>query len=207
MIFFIKEMLSADSIPITPDLETTINHIADNVKFLYTLPKRYYHTWDHVKDCLKELEIVPNLNDLQKILIKAAIYYHDCIHGSELKSAQTAYIHLKALGINYHIIDTVYDLIMFTKHNRYAKSYISQVTMDIDLSIFGKEPEIFNQYEENIRKEYSQFSNYEYNEGRSEILNKFYHRAYIYHSEFFHDLYEEKARRNIRNLLKKLENS
>ena len=205
MIFFLKDLIKAQYGTITPEKNTLVKYICSTLHNLYNTPKRYYHTWKHVEDCLQELEKVPDINKNTKNRIKAALYFHDCIDKNELLSAQTAHICLNSIGLDPSFISKVYDLIMYTKHDNFCQDYECLLIADIDLAILGKDIKTFNQYEKDIREEYSNFNNLEYSTGRKEILKNFLYRPKIYYTEYFFTKYEDLARNNLYKLLIHLE--
>jgi predicted metal-dependent HD superfamily phosphohydrolase len=213
LIFFLKSLVLKEKPNTLNFVEHSTNklieYITNTLQYFYTVPQRYYHTWKHVERCLKELETVHSFEPLsnQKNAIKAAIYFHDCHDKNEIMSAQTAQIYLSALRLSTAFIEDVFELIMLTRHDQYPMTYAGQIMVDIDLSILGKDRETFDQYENDIRKEYSQFSNSEYNKGRIKFLKNFLYRTPIYYSKHFQDLYENQALINISYLIQKLEDN
>ena len=50
------------------------------------------------------------------------------------------------------------------------KNSLEQIFLDLDMSIVGSEPAVYQEYSQNIRKEYSHFSDEDYRKGRSHFL-------------------------------------
>jgi predicted metal-dependent HD superfamily phosphohydrolase len=63
----------------------------------------------------------------------------------------------------------------------------------------------FDAYEQHIRQEYAWVSHAAFVEGRTTILHSFLHRATIYATNHFRQLYEVQARINISRSLRLLE--
>jgi len=73
--------------------------------------------------------------------------------------------------------------------------------IDIDLSILGKSQREFEEYEKNIREEYSWVPEEQFRAGRQVVLQRFLERDSIYSTDFFRKKYENQAIRNIENSL------
>lgn len=187
-----------------------IEYAKDNIEFLYSTPKRYYHTYTHIQDCLCKLErITPSLDPSDRDIIALALIYHDCIYDSryldnERLSAERAYVDLYALGFYGPLLLRIHNLILQTTHIKPSDDICGQTIMDIDLSILGESEEIFFDYEKKIRQEFSFYSIEEYLRGRSTFLKDMLDKDSIYQTKFFIDTYEKNARSNIEKLLHKL---
>ena len=78
------------------------------------------------------------------------------------------------------------------------------ILRDVDLSIFGEVPEFFDEYEENIRREYSFVPIADFRVGRAEILQRFLRPVFYSTPELQASPYEGWAQNNIRRSLEKL---
>ena len=81
---------------------------------------------------------------------------------------------------------------------------INQFMLDFDLSILGQDWKIYKTYISSIRKEYSMYPDFLYNPGRKKVLENFLKRESLFFTEFYKNLYEEKARENLSNEIKLL---
>lgn len=77
--------------------------------------------------------------------------------------------------------------------------------VDIDLSILGRTPSEFDEYENQIRQEYRWVTEETFRKGRAHILREFIRREFIYQTKFFRERYESQARENLRRSLRQLE--
>jgi predicted metal-dependent HD superfamily phosphohydrolase len=172
---------------------------------IYSKPQRFYHNMEnHINNCLIEFDSVKELAQKPDIL-ELGIWYHDAIHNDEEKSAQLAY----DVCVNAQLLDDANfakDLILFTKHDSIPKAIDLKLIMDIDLSILGKNADEFNEYEKNIRKEYSWVPEFKFREERIKILQRFLYKESIYLTDFFRGKYESKARENLQKSINDLLN-
>jgi len=175
---------------------------------LYSNPERFYHNLNHIKNCLNELNQIENLMKNPN-LIRFAIWYHDAIYNTKLKdneeqSAELAHkVCLAAKLSNKFAIDTK-NAILSTKHNIIPNSFDLKSLIDIDLSILGKSPEEYNQYELNILKEYAWAPIDKYKNARKQVLQMFLNRDSIYLTDFFRNKYETQARLNLQKAIENL---
>lgn len=178
---------------------------------MYSEPQRFYHNMNHVKNCLVELDSARSLIS-QPDLVELAIWYHDAIYDTRTKeneerSAQLAYDVCASAEFPETFSKGVKDLILATKHDVIPDEIDGKFLVDIDLSILGKPRQEFDEYEKNIRREYSWVPEDKYREGRSAILKMFLDRESIYLTYFFINKYEVQARENIAYSMKKLRDS
>ncbi len=141
--------------------------------------------------------------------IELALWYHDTVYdtknkNSEKRSAQLVKDMIKNASLPDNFGELVLNFIMATKHSVVPTDPDTQLLVDIDLSILGQTDEKFDEYEKQIRKEYEWVSEEAFIAGRSKILQSFLSRPSIYSTDFFHDKYEERARRNISRSLSRL---
>ncbi len=182
--------------------------IYDNLIAQYSESHRAYHTLAHIEQCLNELEQTRQLAD-NPDAVELALWYHDAIYDTkakdnEEKSAKLlAEVMKDALPNNF--IMYVVNLIMATKHTTIPTYPDIKLVVDIDLSILGQPENIFDEYEQQIRKEYEWVPEDAFVAGRSGILKSFLGRLFIYSTGFFRTKYETQARQNIARSLARLQ--
>ena len=103
-----------------------------------------------------------------------------CHHSNELDSANWATGFLQENNADDGVKERVYALIMATCHGRPVECRDQALLVDIDLSILGAEPDVYDIYEQGIRKEYKLIPSFIYKKKRKEILNSFLAREHIY---------------------------
>jgi predicted metal-dependent HD superfamily phosphohydrolase len=177
------------------------NILFDTIARSYSEPQRFYHTIEHLANCLRELENVRNSLKFPDA-VKWALWFHDLVYDPRASDneEQSAYISestLRAAHVDPSFISTTTELILATRHNHMPSDSDTCYLVDIDLSIFGTDPVVFTEYENNVRREYAWVPESLYRTKRAEILTSFLHRTHIYHTDFFRTRYEQQARKNL----------
>lgn len=169
----------------------------------YSEPHRHYHNLTHLEHCFQELDRVR----AQPPEIELAIWFHDIIYDThaldnEEKSGLLVEqaIDLMSLPNGYKYFTVPLILASKTHQGDAATSMF----LDIDLSILGQPQEIYDQYEQNIRKEYKWVPWSAYCEGRSKVLQKFLDQEHIYKTKEFQEKCEDLAKINLHRALKSL---
>ncbi|MBG90114.1 MAG: N-methyl-D-aspartate receptor NMDAR2C subunit [Verrucomicrobiales bacterium] len=189
--------------------DSLVSEAFERLRGLYDQPPRAYHNLSHIAACLAEFDHVRGkVNDPTPI--ELAIWYHDCVYdfqakGNEERSAEKARKELEPLGFDSATIEEAVKLILKTRHGIDLPETPDEKTMvDIDLSILGKSPEVFDRFERQIREEYSWVLDAQFAAGRAAVLKTFLDRERVYETEFFHDRYEAHARENLKRSIASL---
>ena len=173
----------------------------------YSEKTRYYHNLLHIQNLFEEIEQVKeNIKNFE--IVSFSVFYHDIIYSAtsksnEEKSADYAAKRLTGLNLNKNDIKTVCNQILATKSHQKSDDSDTNYLLDADLSILGKNFQIYSQYIQKIRKEYSIYPDFVYKPGRKKVLQHFLDLENIYKTEFFREKYEATARKN---LIAELEN-
>ena len=114
---------------------------------------------------------------------------------------------LSELGCPEPKSNSIRDLILITRHDKKPATTDEQLIVDIDLSILGQPPDIYDKYEKNIRAEYSWVPAEAFRVGRSNILRGFLEKSSIYYTERFERFYGNQARVNMAEALMALAHS
>jgi predicted metal-dependent HD superfamily phosphohydrolase len=141
--------------------------------------------------------------------VELGIWFHDVVYDpkrsdNEQKSAEWAETVIAQAGLGSTLAKRVSSFILSTRHNQEITEVDAQLMVDVDLSILGREPEVFWKYEKNIRKEYAWVPSDTFRQKRIEILNTFLERKSIYYHRSFQELFEEKARLNLLQAIEQL---
>jgi predicted metal-dependent HD superfamily phosphohydrolase len=169
---------------------------------------RAYHDASHVNACLAELDRVRDQLERPNE-VELAFWFHDAIYDThspdnEKRSAEWAQQVCLDGGLGSAAADRVYALIIATRHGETKLQGDSALLVDIDLSILGRNPELFDRYEEQIRCEYEWVPIEVFRSRRVEILEQFLARERLYQTESFRVRYEAQARENIRRSIERL---
>jgi predicted metal-dependent HD superfamily phosphohydrolase len=94
--------------------------------------------------------------------------------------------------------------VLETRHETTPHEADAALLCDIDLSILGRSPEVFDLFERQIRREYAMVPEPMYRTRRSEVLRRFLSRPTIYRTAWFRRRYETRARANLERSLTQL---
>jgi predicted metal-dependent HD superfamily phosphohydrolase len=126
-----------------------------------------------------------------------AVLYEPRSADNEERSADLARPCIVDCGLGQQLSESVAQLILGTKQHDTSLSADAPLLVDIDLSIFGRPPERFWEYERQIRKEYEWVPKSVFTEKRAEILLHFLSRMAVYSTGHFMEKYERQARLNL----------
>jgi predicted metal-dependent HD superfamily phosphohydrolase len=179
----------------------------DLLQTAYAEPGRYYHSAEHIRDCLQQLDLGRQLA-LHSDEVEAALWFHDAIYrpgdrNNEEESASLAAELLTAAAVG-DVASRVADLVLATRHDVVPADPDAQLLCDIDLSILGREPDRFARFEQQIRREYAWVPEPVYRSKRAEVLAGFLARPAVYQTEFFRERYELAARSNLIRIIGEL---
>jgi predicted metal-dependent HD superfamily phosphohydrolase len=174
----------------------------------YSEPGRAYHTAEHIRDCIAQLDSARDVAQ-RPDEVEAALWFHDAVYlpggsDNEDRSASLAEVALMACEVPLDVTERITELILATRHLTVSDDPDTQLLCDIDLSILGREPAVFDEFERRIRQEYDWVPEPVYRTSRSEILSGFLQRRSIYQTQIFRNRYEAQARANLARLAEKL---
>jgi predicted metal-dependent HD superfamily phosphohydrolase len=169
---------------------------------------RAYHTAEHIRDCLVQLDLSRNLAQ-HPDEVEAALWFHDAVYrpgasDNEDQSAELARTALCTGAVPREVADRTAALVLATRHAGVPSLPDEQLICDIDLSILGREPGTFDAFERQIRHEYAWVPEPMYRRERSAVLSGFLRRRSIYQTDQFRQRYEALARANLEGLIEKL---
>jgi predicted metal-dependent HD superfamily phosphohydrolase len=116
---------------------------------------------------------------------------------NEEKSANLAERRMEDLEVSEEIVARVVEMILATKTHVVSENQDINYFTDADLSILGKDWEVYNQYAKQVRNEYAIYPDLLYNPGRKKVLKHFLEMNQIYKTDYFTQKYEEQARLNL----------
>ncbi len=175
----------------------------------YAEPHRRYHTLQHLEECLEELDEIEG-DEERLALIEVALWFHDaiCQPGSALNPKQSAAMAREFLvecEASESVIEFVRDMIMATKEHRANDDMDAAIMIALDLNIFARSPQRYAAYEKQVREESASVPMSEYAPQRISWLQGFLDRPEIYESETMRDIYEDQARFNLEEGIKRLQ--
>lgn len=178
----------------------------------YGHPRRRYHDLRHLIECFDPRHKIDEVGSPDTV--RLALFFHDYVydprrHGistdsDEKKSAQALSLNVP-MRLKDHAVGAAYDacnIIMMTeKHvldpliGRIREE--AQLVLDCDISILGRSPRRYDEYEMTVRQEWEHVPDDVFKEARRQIMLGFIRRKPIYLTPHMQDLYEANARENI----------
>ncbi|QPC93335.1 hypothetical protein [Mesorhizobium sp. INR15] len=183
---------------------------------LYEADDRHYHGMAHIEAMLALAgDYRASLHDAGAV--EAAIWFHDAIYDSRAKDneARSAELARKKLSgrADPERLDRITAMIVATATHelpslddaRSARD--AALFLDMDLSILGATPALFDAYERAVRLEYQWVEEPMWRAGRGEVLKNFLGRRHIFHTEEFRQRFEPRARLNMARSLEAITTS
>jgi predicted metal-dependent HD superfamily phosphohydrolase len=172
----------------------------------YSEPHRAYHTLQHLVECFDGFDRARHL--MRKPgEVAMALFYHDAIYDTHARDNEdrSAELARDVLGeycpASHEVAASVTSLILATRHDAIPASADARVLVDIDLSILGAPTDRFDEYERQIRFEYSWVSAPDFRIGRAKVLEAFLARDTIYSTDMFRAHLEQAARNSLKRSL------
>jgi predicted metal-dependent HD superfamily phosphohydrolase len=167
----------------------------------YSESHRAYHTPQHLEECFRQFETA-GYSARSPGAVGLALFYHDAIYDThardnEEKSAELAREMLIRVEAPAWVLSYIHDLILVTRHAAMPQTTDQQLVVDIDLSILGAPTARFDEYEQQVRQEYSWVDEATFRAVRRKILQDFLARPAIYSRKIFRDRLERTARENL----------
>ncbi len=177
------------------------DHLTDELLDAYREPHRHYHGMDHLRDCLQQLDAAPAAGG-DRDLAEVALWFHDAVYvpgavDNEIRSAERALRAFAGAYLPEVLGREVARLIRLTDHAAAAEDPLGALVCDVDLSILGRPPAEFAEYDKRIRAEYAGVAEPLYRTGRASVLARLLARESLYRSPHFKERYELAARRNL----------
>ena len=175
--------------------------VRDAVIAEYQAPHRHDHTLDHVLDCLEILDRHRGLAE-RPLEIELAIWFRDAVYDTrrddnESASADWAIEALRSAGLATAPIDRVKRMILATCDHESDTDADGRLMLDIDLSILGRAPDRFQEYEAQVRSEFDWVREDAFRAGRLEVLSTFLERTRLFSTDALFEVYEAQARSNL----------
>jgi predicted metal-dependent HD superfamily phosphohydrolase len=178
----------------------------DELRQHYAESHRHYHTQQHVDALLAELRVTPVPVHNHEV-VEAAIWFHDAIYDTqrqdnEARSAELAATQLRDAGWAAENIARVEKLILATANHTAVEGVLNAepdaaLFLDLDLSILGARPSIYDAYAKAIRQEFDWVSDADYRAGRSRVLTRFLAQSRLFRTDHYLSLLDIPACDNL----------
>lgn len=174
----------------------------------YAEPQRKYHSLQHLTESLSLLSRYLNLA-VEPAEVEIALWFHDAIYDvtaqdNEAQSATWAAEALASAGVVEERVERVQQHILATRHSALPNGQDQQLLVDVDLAILGAVRSRFDEYEVQVREEYSWVPEPLFRQKRAEVLEGFLARHSIYNTAALRDTLERQARENLVYSIQKL---
>ncbi|MEM7193733.1 MAG: hypothetical protein AAF402_02200 [Pseudomonadota bacterium] len=174
----------------------------------YQESARVYHSLVHIGHCLDQLDRVADSGDFEPETIaraEMAIWMHDVIYSpgaTDNESLSARYWQdVSADFASPEVRDQISEAINDTTHSGVPRSKLGKLVVDLDLSGMGLSFEKFMRDGVGVRRELSHLSDDDYLQGQNQFFERLIEKERIYHTDFFYNLYEASARKNITAVL------
>ncbi len=173
----------------------------------YGQSNRHYHNFDHVTALIRQIIRASLIRSDENILINVALF-HDVIYipgrkDNEHKSAELAKKWLAILQVDTHTAQRTCAIIKATASHK-SDDFLTQLFLDMDLSILGANELNYQEYTSQIRKEHYQVPHCLYKIGRKRFLAQMLSRTTIFSTPKYYKSFEKMARKNMKNELNSL---
>lgn len=169
----------------------------NSITTLYQEENRAYHNLDHIADCFKKLDNWPS-EVPQRNAVELALWFHDIIYDTKRADNESVSAGLAKHFLGDHpLVETVFGLILSTRHHAVQMSESESILCDIDLSILGGTEKEYETYCDGIYKEFSWVPEEMFCSSRIKVLNSFVDREHIFYTEHYRTLLENRAEANI----------
>jgi predicted metal-dependent HD superfamily phosphohydrolase len=182
--------------------------LRDALRQAYAEPQRYYHTQQHLRECLALFAQLESLAQ-RPAELAMALWFHDAIydpqaHDNELRSADWAAQSLQQNGVAAEAVQRIQHLVLITQHSALPLEADACLLVDIDLSILAAAPARFAEYETQIRAEYAFVPDALFRQKRQAVLQGFANRAQIYSTDYGQQHFEAAAKANLQRAIASL---
>jgi predicted metal-dependent HD superfamily phosphohydrolase len=190
----------------TVTVDMVAGEVLADLRNRHAEPQRHYHTWDHIQALLGWFgQRRSHLHD--PAAVELAILFHDAVYDPARSDneAESARLLMDAdlPGLDDAVRARAVRMIEATARHEIrdgldpADQSDMAEFLDMDLSILGARPEVFDAYEQAIRREYAYVPEPLFREARRGILKRFLERERLYFSDWGRDRFEATARANL----------
>ena len=171
----------------------------------YAEPHRHYHTFEHIRFCLSQFDLVARQMSSPET-VELAIWFHDAVHqpGNASNEADSAALFRRMAGTaEPKLVERVASMILDTTHDHEPTEHLGGFMVDIDLASLGRPWADFIKDNRLLRQEQADVPDETYLIAEEVFLEKLLQRSSLYRTPIFRSRYERRARANITRLLEK----
>lgn len=171
---------------------------------------RAYHDERHLEDVLLALNHLGVRGERISPITLLAAWFHDAVYrgsaADEQESAAFATRALTAVAAPADLVTAVAEHIVATTPGHEVTAPVPSLVhlLDADLSIFAASPERYEAYTTAVRQEYAHVADDDFARGRRSILTRYLAEPNIYRSPAAQQLWEARARVNLRTEVEEL---
>ncbi len=175
----------------------------------YTQHSRAYHNLEHIRSCIELFDafVMPGQHP-GLAPAELALWFHDVAYDSTSKmNEETSVIIMdeeaERMKLPLEVKVFARKFVLATKNHEapVGAPKICEFVLDIDMSILGEKPDVYDAYARGIRKEYAWAPEEAFNRVRRGLLEGLLLKPRIYHTTPFVMQYEDQAKENIRREL------
>lgn len=184
-----------------------------DLKAAYQAPGRAYHNWDHITHLLGEFRRLA-AHWRRPMAVETAIYWHDVVYvpTSATNEADSAALMEQRLQgrADAKLVGDARDLVLATASHDVTADMEAELAqdcalfLDMDMSILGAAPDLFDAYDVAIRVEFSVIPDEIYRPRRAEVLAGFLAREHLFLTETYQRSHNPQARDNLRRAIIRL---
>lgn len=190
----------------------------ERLREAWSASARRYHDLEHLTDCLRELDAVAG-GAASRDVAELALWYHDAVHepggrDCEARSAALLVEEAAGLGISRALAEDAAACVRATAHDGATRvratahdgatgaGPTAELVADIDLSILGRDPLRFLEYEYSLAEEYAALPRLPFILARGRFFAGVLARPAIFRTAALRERYEARARANVEALLR-----
>lgn len=183
------------------------------LKAAYQAPGRAYHNWDHITYLLGEFQRLA-VQWRRPAAVEAAIYWHDVVYAptSATNEADSAALMERRLQgrADPTLVGDARNLILATASHDVTADMDGELAqdcalfLDMDMSILGAAPDLFDAYDAAIREEFSVIPDAIYRPRRAEVLAGFLAREHLFLTDIYQRSHDTQARDNLKRAISRL---
>ena len=166
----------------------------------YAAPGRGYHDLRHLGEVLDRLgELVEAGEVFARLPVELAAWFHDGVYdgapGDEARSADWASRALPEAGVEGAVVAEVARLVLLTEHHRPDPGDRNgEALSDADLAVLASDPERYDEYVRDVRREYAHVPDDDFRRGRAAVLEDLAAKPSLFHTAHARASWESRAR-------------